>query len=368
MITVALFGCGKIGEAITALLASSGDYSVRVCDVDVARAAAVACQWKNCEAFPLTIENQTETEDLIKGCDAVLSALPFFLNRKVALYAANLKVHYLDLTEDVETTRFVTSLAASSSSCFMPQCGLAPGFISIAASHLIKSFDTADTVKMRVGALPIYPTNRLKYNLTWSTDGVINEYCNLCEAISNGARLHVVALEGYETFSLDGDEYEAFNTSGGLGTLSSSLDGRVRELNYKTIRYLGHRDLMAFLLQDLRFQDDRETLKRILERSVTTTAQDKCLILVEVTGVSGGKYTQRTYASTVYNQRVVGRHFGAIQITTAAGICGALDMLLTGKLGARSGLVRSEDIPLIDFLENRFGSYYKDETALSGME
>ncbi len=93
----------------------------------------------------------------------------------------------------------------------MPQCGLAPGFISIVASHLLKWFEKLDTVRMRVGALPQFPTNALTYNLTWSTDGLINEYCNPCEAIYDGRRIEVLPLEGLEQFSLDGVPYEAFN-------------------------------------------------------------------------------------------------------------------------------------------------------------
>ena len=107
----------------------------------------------------------------------------------------------------------------------MPQCGLAPGFISIAAYHLTRLFDKLDAVYMRVGALPQFPSNALKYNLTWSTDGLINEYCNPCEAIHDGRRIDVLPLEGLEHFSLDGVRYEAFNTSGGLGTLCETLDG-----------------------------------------------------------------------------------------------------------------------------------------------
>ena len=102
---------------------------------------------------------------------------------------------------------------------------------------------------MRVGALPQFPTNALRYNLTWSTDGLINEYCNFCEVIHDGRRLEVLPLEGLEHFSLDGVRYEAFNTSGGLGTLCETLAGRVRTLNYKTVRYNGHRELMQFLDQ-----------------------------------------------------------------------------------------------------------------------
>ena len=177
----------------------------------------------------------------------------------------------------------------------------------------------------------------------------------------------VPALEGNERFSIDGQEYEAFNTSGGLGTLCDSLEGTVRDLNYKTIRYKGHCHLMKLLLQDLRFDQDRETLKHVLERSIPTTAQDKCIIFVEVSGRSKAKFTQKTYASKVYNQKVAGHHFGAIQLTTASGICAPLDMLLTGKL-PQKGFVRCEQVSLDDFLSNEFGGYYRDERALSGIE
>jgi saccharopine dehydrogenase-like NADP-dependent oxidoreductase len=368
MHTVALFGSGKIGESITALLASSGRYKVKICDHDLVRANAVAGGWASTEAHHLNLDDRTNVSSILAGCDLVISALPYFCNSLVAQAAFDAGVHYVDLTEDVESARFIATLAAQAKrSCFMPQCGLAPGFVSIAAAHLIKLFDSLDTVKMRVGALPIYPTNRLKYNLTWSTDGLINEYCNLCEVIQDSARLFVLALEGYERFSLDGDEYEAFNTSGGLGTLCETLEGRVRELNYKSIRYPGHRDLVAFLLNDLRFRDDRLALKQILERSITTTAQDKCMILVEVTGMLGQRYCQKTYASTVYNQSIAGKHFGAIQVTTAAGACAAIDLLLQGTLGKSKGLVKAEDIALPDLLANEFGRYFSDERALKGI-
>ena len=249
----------------------------------------------------------------------------------------------------------------------MPQCGLAPGFISIAAMHLIRSFETTDTVKMRVGALPIYPSNRLKYNLTWSTEGLINEYGNLCEIIEEKKRLLALPLEGYERFSLDGLEYEAFNTSGGLGSLTESLEGKVRKVDYKSVRYPGHRDLIAFLMHDLRFNTDRETLRTVFERSISTTAQDLCLIFVDVTGMSKDRFRQRTYASKVYNTTLSGHHFSAIQITTAAGICAPLDLVLTGKLKKTAGFLRSEDINLTDFLANQFGKYFKDDKALEGI-
>ncbi|WP_225974751.1 saccharopine dehydrogenase family protein [Arachidicoccus ginsenosidivorans] len=108
----------------------------------------------------------------------------------------------------------------------MPQCGLAPGFISIAAYDLCQQFDSLQSVRLRVGALPQYPVNRLKYNLTWSTNGLVNEYCNPCDAIVDGKRTQVLPMEGLEHFMADGIDYEAFNTSGGLSALAEVLDGK----------------------------------------------------------------------------------------------------------------------------------------------
>src|SRR5690606_1904430 len=139
----------------------------------------------------------------------------------------NTGTHYFDLTEDVHATKTIMELAKDAKTAFMPQCGLAPGFIGIAARSLAARFDSVREVKMRVGALPEFPTNSLKYNLTWSVDGLVNEYCHPCEAIRNGRLQLVQPMEGLEHFSLDGVEYEAFNTSGGLGTLCDTLSGKV---------------------------------------------------------------------------------------------------------------------------------------------
>lgn len=367
MFKIALFGAGKIGAAITCLLANSGRYHIKVCDGDIERARAIAAGRGCAEAHALNLGDKAGTAQLLKGCDAVLSALPYFCNIDVARIAAQAGVHYFDLTEDVATTKAVAEIAANGRTVMMPQCGLAPGFISVAAAHLVRSFETVDTVKMRVGALPIFPSNLLKYNLTWSTDGLINEYGNMCELVENGVLKQAFPLEGYERFSLDGDEYEAFNTSGGLGTLCDTLAGQVRCLDYKSIRYVGHRDLVFFLMNDLRFNEDRETLKRVFERSIPTTAQDKCIIFVEVRGTVGNKFVQRTYASTIYNTTIGREHLSAIQLTTAAGVCAPIDLILTGAAPVTAGFVRSEQLSLTAFLDNEFGAHYRDPKALSGI-
>ncbi len=356
---VLLLGAGKIGRAIASFLHNSGDYLVRVVDVSDQPLALLASQTP-IETLRADIQSRAVLHDLLKSSDSVISALSFEHNPLVAEAAVAAGCSYFDLTEDVETTRAVRSLESGcKDGCIlMPQCGLAPGFISIAANHLASKFDSLDVVQMRVGALPLFPTNRLKYNLTWSTDGLINEYCNPCEAIHDGKFQEVLPLEGYESFSLDGDKYEAFNTSGGLGSLAETYAGRVRELNYRTVRYPGHCELMKFLLHDLRLSENRLGLKQILESSMPVTYQDVVITFVSVAGTIGGQLVQINDARKIYHQQIGALHWGAIQLTTAAGICTALDLHVQGELPSK-GFVRQEQINLDRFLANRFGQYYR---------
>lgn len=353
---LALLGAGKIGDAIINLLAASGDYALTVVDRDAARLAQIA----GANVTPATVDcsDPAALARALPGHDFVISASPFYLTPVIATAAKAAGAHYFDLTEDVTSTQAVKALARDAGTAMVPQCGLAPGFVSIVAHDLTRQFDALRDVQMRVGALPIYPTNALKYNLTWSTDGLINEYCNPCEAIIDGALKETLALEEIEAFSLDGIGYEAFNTSGGLGTLCDTLAGRVENLNYKTVRYPGHRDIVKMLIRDLRLGQRREILKDVLETAIPMTLQDVVLIFVTVSGMQNGRLTQQTYAKKIYSQVVNGQHLSAIQVTTAAGICAMVDLLRDGKLPQR-GFVRQEEASLADFLGNRFGRYYQ---------
>jgi saccharopine dehydrogenase-like NADP-dependent oxidoreductase len=353
-----LLGAGKIGDAIVNLLSHTDDYHLTVVDRDPQRLAQVS-------AMPGVTVVQADIADpkavlaLIDGHDVSVSACPHFLKSALASAAKKAGSHYFDLTEDVDNARAIRQLAEDAVTAFVPQCGLAPGFISIVAHDLASRFDTLRDVKLRVGALPIYPSNALKYNLTWSTDGLINEYCNPCDAIVDGALREVPPLEEVEHFSLDGIDYEAFNTSGGLGTLCESLAGKVRNLNYKTVRYPGHRDIMKLLVRDLQLglPERRAILKEVLEAAIPITRQDVVLVFASVCGMRGGRLEQETYAKKIYSQRVNGGLMSAIQLTTAAGICAMVDLVVQGKLPNR-GLIRQEQATLDDFQSNRFGRFY----------
>lgn len=361
---VLVLGAGKIGRTVAKLLTRTGDYTVTVADADAAALARVEQKVPAANRQLLDATNFTLLRQAISEHELVLSALSFHHNPLVAEAALAEGKSYFDLTEDVETTRRIRQISerAVDGQIFMPQCGLAPGFVSVAAYDLSKRLERLDSVHMRVGALPQFPTNALKYNLTWSTDGLINEYCNPCDAIVAAKRREVLPLEGLEHFSIDGVRYEAFNTSGGLGTLCETLEGRVESLDYKTVRYVGHRDLAAFLVNELRLRDRRELLKEILERAIPITFQDVVIVFASASGWQNGQLTQIVDARKVYNQAIDGENWSAIQITTAAGVSTMIDLFKAGRLGRR-GFVRQEEVRLDEFLSNRFGAFY--DTSLS---
>ena len=129
----------------------------------------------------------------------------------------------------------------------------------------------------------------------------------------------------------------------GLGTLCDTLDGKVRELNYKTVRYIGHRDQMKLLVDELRLCEQREQLKEILEQAVPVTFQDVVVTFCTVTGWRKGLLVQKSDARKMYHQQIGDELWSAIQITTAAGICAVLDLHVAGRL-PRRGFVRQEDV------------------------
>lgn len=361
MQNVLVIGAGKIGSLIAFLLSHSNDYYVHLADIQEDNPNIK--QIVPLPNFKFVKIDAQDTQTLAKYIKdnkivAILSSLPFYCNLSIAKVAAETKVHYFDLTEDVKTTQAVEKIARNSECSFIPQCGLAPGFISIVANHLMLDFPQLDTVKMRVGALPINISNALQYSLTWSTDGLINEYGNLCHAVENGHEITLLPLEGLEKIKIDGLTYEAFNTSGGVGSLVKTYEGKVKHLSYKTIRYPGHCKKIRFLMNDLKLNEDRETLKRIFERAIPKTYQDVVLVYVSVNGMQDNQFIEENYVKKFYPKKINSHRWSAIQLTTASGVCAILDLVLSDPSKYR-GFVRQEQFSLQDLVNNRFGEYYK---------
>lgn len=355
---VLVLGAGKVGSTVAAMLVEYHGHQGLTVTLADQRTDPHARPDPLVRRVTLDVQDIAALGDLLSAHDVVINALPFFLAAHVAIEAVQRGVHYFDLTEDVAATAAIRGLADDARSLLMPQSGLAPGVIGMLGGHLAGRFDELYDLRLRVGALTRHATNGLRYNFTWSIDGVINEYCNPCDAIVNGQRVTVQPMEGHETFVLDAEAFEAFNTSGGLGTLSETLRGKVRNLDYKTIRYPGHRDAMSFLLHDLRLVERRDLLRQVLEHAVPHSREDVVIVFASASGLRDGRFEQETRVARVYGAALRGVQRTAIELTTAAGVVGVFELLRAGRL-PRAGFVGQEQVPLEAFLATRVGHYYR---------
>jgi saccharopine dehydrogenase-like NADP-dependent oxidoreductase len=362
---VTICGGGQIGEMVALFLSDCGDYECLVLDKDKKQFSKFK-KMRNVATKVCDITKQKDLEKAAKGTDFIISTAPFSLTTIIASAAKNLNAHYIDLTEDIAASEVVKKLAKGAKTSFIPQSGLAPGFISILAYDVAKDFDELHKVRMRVGALAKYPHNAIKYNLTWSTEGLVNEYCEPCNAVKDGKRIQLQPMEGYEHFTLDGVNYEAFNTSGGVGTLPETWAGKIQDLTYKSIRYPGHLDAMRFLINDLKLKDNQKALVDILNNAIPSTQQDVVLVYAGVSGIKNGAFLQETRAIKIYAGEFAGRDCTAIQLTTAGAACAVIDLVRTGKI-KKKGFVKQENINFDDFINNRFGRVYApgEMTAVS---
>ena len=330
---VAIIGKGNIGWAIKELL--KNDYDIKQGDIT--------------DGFDARDIDQVRV--FLKDVDAVISAGPFAINKNIGAVAAELNIGYFDLTEDVETTEFIRGI--KSNNVMMPQCGLAPGAINICAASLMKEFDHVSEVMMRVGALPRFTTNEMSYYLSWSTNGLINEYCNEADAIYEGKSIKVMPLEGAEKMIIEGESYEAFNTSGGCATMCETFENKVDNLSYKTIRYPGHLNHMKFLFNDLHLKKNKDVLEKLFDKEVPRTTNDVIIFFVKVIGEIEGILQEKTYLRKIYGDD----RFSAIQRTTASGVCSCLEMYFKDQI-PKNGFTKQESIVWEDFTANQFGSVY----------
>ena len=330
---IGIVGSGNIGWALKQLLKE--DYDIKQGDIT--------------DGFDAGDIKQVKT--FLLGLDAVISAGPFAVNKNIAQIAAEESIGYFDLTEDIETTEYIRNL--KSESILMPQCGLAPGAINICASGMIEEFDSVNEVLMRVGALPRFTTNEMSYYLSWSTNGLINEYCNEADAIYEGKAVKLMPLEGAEKLVIEGESFEAFNTSGGCATMCETYADKVENLTYKTIRYPGHLNHMKFLFNDLHLKKNKDILEKLFDKEVPRTKNDVIIFFVKVIGLIDGVLQEKTYLRKIYGNE----KFSAIQLTTASGVCSVLKIFLDGKLNSK-GFTKQESLSWKDFLDNKFGEVY----------
>ncbi|HWV31019.1 MAG TPA: saccharopine dehydrogenase C-terminal domain-containing protein [Dyadobacter sp.] len=348
---VLVIGLGKVGSLVATLLSKR----FQVTGVDKAQ-PAVQLPF---DVVTGDVNDGVFLDQALAGFDAVVSCMPYNLNLPIAQRAHKAGIHYFDLTEDVPTTAAIREMAKDSRSVLAPQCGLAPGFIGIVGMDLAKRFTKIRDIELRVGALPRYPNGQMGYSFTWSPAGVVNEYLNDAEVIHNGIRKMVPSLEGIEMINIEGQEFEAFSTSGGLATMCETLEGKVDTLNYKTIRYPGHCNLMRFVLYELCLKDKRALVEEILTEAKPPVQQDVVYVYAVVEGWKGNHLEREEFYQAYHPIQIDGQHWRAISWTTAASIASVVEMVADGVLPG-TGFIRQEDIVLDDFFKTMNGQFFKN--------
>jgi|TARA_B110000467_G_C18333080_1_gene495022 saccharopine dehydrogenase (NAD+, L-lysine-forming) len=364
---ISILGFGNIGKAIYQSLCNilEGGYDLKVWTINVFDGYEIEIHKDIEKSVPTNkynydiISNIGRFEkELIQDSDIVINALPYQYNQLIVDLCSKYNKHYFGLTEDYESLP-----KWESKSVFMPQCGLAPGVVSIIAQDFIKDYETIENVKMRVGALPRYTDNKLKYAWTWNTDGLVNEYYKQALILDNGELKQVEPLTELEEISIDGEFFQAFHTAGGIGTLAHTYANQSEEnktnINYKTIRYFGHHDYITFMKNDLGMSQD-EMHSKLLE-IVPYSNQDVVVLYVYVDGIQNSKKR-----NDVYFKKFFPIPFGwsgltqltAIQYTTAFALTANVELLINNKI-KETGHVTQEMISFSDFIETKSGKYFK---------
>jgi len=359
-IHIGIVGAGIIGSTIYQLLVSCGkNYQISIADQKENNDPLINSD--NYHRLTITRPTYdghcTQFTQFVRGKTLIINALPFHQNINLFKDCFENGVPYFDLSEDDALDKFIDSLKTTNLSFTMPHCGLAPGMSTVIANDLLRVTTNPKNIKIRVGALSQNAANKLRYYTSWSGEGLVNEYLGDCQVLENGKYNTVDALSGYEKITLDGREYEAFNTSGGLGTFAKSLDGKYDSLNlnYKTLRRIGHHDYVDFLFNDLKIP--QQDLTNIFRR-IPKTRKDAVILYASAS--SEGMDDEQTYLKVFRPTTINGRFLTAIEYTTAIGLLVMVELYLTKKI-PQEGYVRQEDVLLCDALKTTFGSFYRQE-------
>lgn len=320
---ILILGGGKIGKIAFHVLREK-NYDIKILD------KTCVPEYKD-SLVTLDLFDESSVDNFIKSFkpDAIVNCLPFYASQKPAEYALKHKAHYFDVTEDIETGRSIKKLAQGSDKAFVPHCGLAPGIMSIISASMIKDFDSVLSVRAKCGVLPVYSNNSLKYGVTWSIDGLVNQYCNKCLVVENHTIKEVDALDNLEKFLLDGVEYESFNTSGGIGTFAETFASTIPHISYQTIRYPGHRHLIHFLLHELGGIHHREFLTTLLQNTLPVIKEDVTIITITVQGTVAGRPLEKSYTKKFYAQQMANVSVTSLEATTVGSLCAVISEVLS---------------------------------------
>ncbi len=358
-------GSGGIGRAVGLILADNKDLNIELFMGDLyMESAQSACDWIHeglqregvATSFQMPKEGASdEMIEIFKNGEVVLDCLPGSEAPRIARLCRDHALHYANLTEYVQETNDVMEIAKGADTGFVLQTGLAPGFINVLANHLFQQFcednsvEKVDKITMKVGALTRHAVAPHFYGFTWSPIGVATEYVKDAIAVRDYKITNIRALSEKETIIIDNITYEDNLTSGGAADLPEALAGKVKDLDYKTLRYPGHYDWVANILEAIPEWDNKiEVLENKMLRDIPSVEDDVVIVYSCVTGKDKNGVLKSIEKSYTVNPMKVGTQtLRAIQSTTAAPLAECARILLTGRW---KGVVLQSQLNTTEFL------------------
>ncbi len=356
-----VIGAGMMGSAVAYDLATTHPQDeIILGDINLQRATQTAKGiGPNVHPVRIDVHNHADLLRLLQGSNAAVSAVSYSVNLQLTRAAIAAGVHLCDLggnNDVVEKQLALDAEARAGGVTVIPNIGLAPGLINILAVTGIKEFDELDSIHLRVGGLPQHPQPPLYYQIVFSVEGLINEYVEQAEVIRDGKLLHIDPMADLEEirFPEPYGTLEAFNTSGGLSTLTRMLQGRVRNLDYKTIRYRGHCEKFKTLL-DLGFatsepmmvggsvKTNREFFADLLRKKLDYGDTDVVLARATITGRKGD--AQKTLVYEFMDTYDEATKITAMMRSTAFPTSVAAQMLADGRITERGVLPPEISVP-----------------------
>lgn len=365
---VALLGSGMMGKAIAFDLEKNDKIDkILVCDIDLSHAREVADFVKSDKVVPtwVDVRNPGGTRQSIEGSKVIISAIHYQFNLELSKLAIELGADFVDLGGNPSVVSEQLGLndeARSKGVTIIPDTGLAPGLVQVLTSLGASKFDEIENIHLRVGGLPQNPEPPLNYRIVFSVEGLINEYIEDAIVIRDGKVQNVHSLTEIEELSFPEpfQKLEAFQTSGGTSTLPTTYYGKVRNLDYKTIRYPGHGQLFRTLISLGFFSSETMTVGqskiiprhltgRILERTLGFDDKDVVLVSVSFEGKIGGNSKRLTYRMIDYYDEQTG--LTAMMRSTGFPAAIIAQMLLEGKIQKKGVVPQEISVPPLSFVE-----------------
>jgi lysine 6-dehydrogenase len=341
--------------------------AVTVADIDLERVRAVAdtIGSDKVSAVQLDVADYDRTVELMRGHDAAISCVGYVNNVRLARAAIEARTNFCDLGGNnpvVDAELAMDEQARAAGINIIPDCGLAPGMVSVLAAHGAARFDELDAIHIRVGGLPLDPEPPLDYQIVFSVEGLINEYVEPARVIRDGHIIEVPSMTEVEELSFENpyQRMEAFQTSGGTSTLPETFKGKVRELDYKTIRFPGHCERFKLLIDlGLASSDEvtldnttvkpRRLLGEMLLRHLPADGPDVVLVRVEFEGTQNGKRSRLRYD-------IIDRYHGksglsAMMRTTAFPASIIAQMMARGDIKERGAIPQERCVPPQKFID-----------------